>query len=133
VICYQYNVFKTSSSYLRDESVREGDAWVLNGQKKWIGNSPWCEISIIWARDLADNQVKAFMVENKTTPGFSVEKIQNKFGLKVVQNGLITLKDVRLPEENHIQADGQTFRDYNYTIISYYNYSIDTIFSLTRC
>jgi alkylation response protein AidB-like acyl-CoA dehydrogenase len=111
VICYQYNVFKTSSSYLRDESVREGDAWVLNGQKKWIGNSPWCEISIIWARDLADNQVKAFMVENKTTPGFSVEKIQNKFGLKVVQNGLITLKDVRLPEENHIQADGQTFRD----------------------
>ena len=45
-------------------------------------------------RDVADNQVKGFIVENKTTPGFSVEKIQNKIALKVVQNGLITLKDV---------------------------------------
>src|SRR5215468_9898221 len=34
---------------------REGDTWVLNGQKRWIGNAPWCDISIIWARDLADN------------------------------------------------------------------------------
>src|SRR4051794_7186638 len=43
---------------------REGDTWVLNGQKRWIGNAPWCDISIIWARDLADNQVKGFIVEN---------------------------------------------------------------------
>ena len=54
---------------------RDGDTWILNGQKNWIGNSPWCDISIIWARDVADNQVKGFIVENKTTPGFKVEKI----------------------------------------------------------
>ena len=89
---------------------REGDTWVLNGQKKWIGNSTWCDLSVIWARDVADNQVKAFIVENKTTPGFSVEKIHGKIALKVVQNGLITLKDVRVPEENHLQA-GLSFRD----------------------
>ena len=59
---------------------------------------------------MADNQVKGFIVENKTTPGFSVEKIPNKFALKVVQNGLITLKDVRLPEANHLQS-GMSFRD----------------------
>jgi len=64
---------------------REGDTWIINGQKKWIGNAPWCDISIIWARDLADNQVKGFIVENKTTPGFKVEKIQNKIALKVVR------------------------------------------------
>ena len=74
---------------------REGDTWILNGQKRWIGNAPWCDISIIWARDVADNQVKGFIVENKTTPGFSVEKIEHKIALKVVQNGQITLKDVR--------------------------------------
>src|ERR1700754_1122743 len=34
---------------------RDGDAWILNGQKRWIGNAPWCDVSIIWARDLADN------------------------------------------------------------------------------
>ncbi len=89
---------------------RDGDTWVLNGQKKWIGNSPWCDISIIWARDLADDQVKAFIVENKTTPGFKVEKIQNKIALKVVQNGLITMENCRIPEENRLQAD-QSFRD----------------------
>jgi alkylation response protein AidB-like acyl-CoA dehydrogenase len=89
---------------------REGDTWVLNGQKRWIGNAPWCDISIIWARDLADNQVKGFIVENKTTPGFSVEKIQNKIALKVVQNGQITLKDCRVPEENRLQLD-KSFRD----------------------
>jgi 3-hydroxyacyl-CoA dehydrogenase len=89
---------------------REGDTWIINGQKKWIGNSPWCDVSIIWARDVADNQVKGFIVENKSTPGFSVAKIENKIALKVVQNGLITLKDCRVPEENRLQA-GNSFRD----------------------
>ena len=89
---------------------REGDTWILNGQKRWIGNAPWCDVSIIWARDVADNQVKGFIVENKTTPGFSVEKIQNKIALKVVQNGQITLKDVRVPEANRLQNDN-SFRD----------------------
>ena len=89
---------------------REGDIWVLNGEKRWIGNAPWCDVSIIWARDVADNQVKGFIVENKTTPGFSVEKIEHKIALKVVQNGQITLKDVRVPEANRLQG-GNSFRD----------------------
>ena len=89
---------------------REGDTWILNGEKRWIGNAPWCDVSIIWARDLADNQVKGFIVENKSTPGFSVEKIEHKIALKVVQNGVITLKDCRVPEANRLQA-GNSFRD----------------------
>lgn len=89
---------------------REGDTWILNGQKRWIGNAPWCDLSIIWARDLADNQVKGFIVENKSTPGFSVEKIEHKIALKVVQNGQITLKDVRVPESNRLES-GNSFRD----------------------
>ena len=99
-----------TSGGLLTTAKREGDAWVLNGQKKWIGNSPWCDLSIIWARDVADNQVKGFIVENKTTPGFSVEKIENKIALRVVQNGLITMKDCRVPEENRLQRDA-SFRD----------------------
>jgi glutaryl-CoA dehydrogenase len=90
---------------------REGDTWILNGQKRWIGNAPFCDISIIWARDVADNQVKGFIVENKTTSGFSVEKMQNKVALKVVQNGQITMKDCRVPEANRLGAGEQSFRD----------------------
>ena len=90
---------------------REGDTWILNGQKRWIGNATWCDLSIVWARDVADNQVKGFIVENKTTPGFSVEKIQNKISLKVVQNGQITMTDCRVPEENRLRGGKGTFRD----------------------
>src|SRR5882762_4096801 len=99
-----------TSAGMTTTAKREGDTWVLNGEKKWIGNAPWCDISIIWARDLDDNQVKGFIVENKTTPGFSVEKIENKIALKVVQNGQITLKDCRVPEGNRLQQ-GASFKD----------------------
>jgi glutaryl-CoA dehydrogenase len=88
---------------------RDGDTWILNGQKKWIGNSTFGDLTIIWARDVADNQVKGFIVENKT-PGFKVEKIQHKMALRVVQNGLITLEDCKVPEENRLQND-TSFRD----------------------
>jgi glutaryl-CoA dehydrogenase len=99
-----------ASGGLLTTAKREGDTWILNGEKRWIGNAPWCDVSIIWARDVADHQVKGFIVENKTTPGFSVEKIENKIALKVVQNGHITLKDVRVPEANRLQG-GNSFRD----------------------
>ena len=99
-----------ASGGLTTTAKREGDTWIINGQKKWIGNAPWCDVSIIWARDVTDNQVKAFIVENKTTPGFKVEKIQNKIALKVVQNGLITMQNCRVPEENRLQGDN-SFRD----------------------
>ncbi len=99
-----------ASGGLTTTAKREGDTWIINGQKRWIGNAPWCDIAIIWARDLADNQVKAFIVENKTTPGFKVEKIQNKIAIKVVQNGQITMENCRIPDENRLQGDN-SFRD----------------------
>src|SRR6266481_2617597 len=99
-----------ASGGLLTTAKRDGDTWILNGEKKWIGNSTWCDVSIVWARDVADNQVKGFIVENKTTPGFTVEKIENKVALKVVQNGHITLKDVRVPEANRLQG-GNSFKD----------------------
>ncbi len=88
---------------------RDGDSWVLNGQKKWIGNATWGDVTIIWARDVADGQVKGFIVENKT-PGFRADKIQNKMALRVVQNALITLENCRVPEENRLRG-AMTFRD----------------------
>src|SRR5258707_13068631 len=81
---------------------REGDVWILNGQKKWIGNATFAEINVIWARDEGSNQVKGFVV-GKDNPDFSVEKIKTKMALRVVQNGLITLKDCRVPEADRLQ------------------------------
>ncbi|HTQ45862.1 MAG TPA: acyl-CoA dehydrogenase family protein [Polyangiaceae bacterium] len=99
-----------ASRGMQTTAKREGDGWVLNGEKKWIGNSPWCDLTIIWAKDVADDQVKGFIVENKTAPGFRVEKIQHKLSLRVVQNGHIIMKDCRVPEANRLQGDA-SFRD----------------------
>ena len=88
---------------------REGDSWILNGQKKWIGNSTFADINVIWARDESSGQVKGFVV-GKDNPGFSVEKMKSKMALRVVQNGLITLKDCRVPEADRLQ-NANTFKD----------------------
>jgi glutaryl-CoA dehydrogenase len=88
---------------------RDGDSWILNGQKKWIGNSTFGDLTIIWARDVDDNQVKGFIVKNNT-PGFKVEKIVTKMALRVVQNGHITMTECRVPDANHL-AGANSFRD----------------------
>ncbi len=67
-------------------------------------------MTIIWARDIADDQVKGFVVENKTTPGFDVEKIRHKMALRVVQNGLITLSGCRVSEADRLQ-NANSFAD----------------------
>ncbi len=87
---------------------RDGDSWVLNGQKYWIGNSTFSDFTIIWAKDEADNQVKGFIVR-KETPGFSVEKIQGKIALRAVENGHITLTDCRVDESDRLQ-NANSFR-----------------------
>jgi glutaryl-CoA dehydrogenase len=88
---------------------REGDHWILNGQKKWIGNSTFSDINVIWAREETTNQVKGFVVM-KDNPGFLVEKIKTKMALRVVQNGLISLNGCRIPEADRLQ-NANTFRD----------------------
>lgn len=85
------------------------EGWLLNGQKKWIGNATFADLVIIWARDLGDGEVKGFIVE-KDNPGFSVEKIKGKMALRIVQNGLITLKDCLITEDNRLQ-NANSFKD----------------------
>ncbi|TZF83815.1 acyl-CoA dehydrogenase [Pedobacter sp. BS3] len=88
---------------------KTGAGWVLNGQKKWIGNAPFADVTIIWARDVDDNQVKGFLVR-KGTSGFAVEKIKGKMALRIVQNGLITLTDCVVPESDRLQQ-ANSFKD----------------------
>ena len=98
-----------ASGGLMTTARREGEEWVLNGQKKWIGNATFADVTVIWARDEADNQVKGFLVE-KGTPGFAPEKMEDKMALRVVQNALITLNDCRVAEANRLQ-NARSFRD----------------------
>lgn len=88
---------------------REGDVWKINGQKKWIGNATFSDITIIWARDLDDNQVKGFIVR-KENLGFVAEKMEDKMALRTVQNALITLTNCEVPESDRLK-EANSFRD----------------------
>jgi glutaryl-CoA dehydrogenase len=98
-----------ASGGLTTTARRDGDGWVLNGQKNWIGNATFADLTVIWARDVEDDQVKGFVVE-KGTPGFRAEKLENKMALRVVQNARITLDQVCVPEANRLQQ-ARSFRD----------------------
>ncbi len=90
---------------------RDGDEWVLDGAKRWIGNGTFADLVIIFAKDVEDEQVKAFVVE-KDTPGFTATKIQGKFALRTVQNADIVLAGCRVPEANRLQRC-ESFHDVN--------------------
>ncbi|HET8809498.1 MAG TPA: acyl-CoA dehydrogenase family protein [Flavobacteriaceae bacterium] len=87
----------------------DGENWILNGQKKWIGNATFADVTIIWARDEKSNQVKGFLVR-KENPGFKAEKIKDKMALRIVQNALITLTDCKVPEADRLQK-ADSFKD----------------------
>ncbi|WP_082821251.1 acyl-CoA dehydrogenase family protein [Gemmatimonas phototrophica] len=88
---------------------RDGDHWVLNGQKKWIGNSTWCDIVVVWARDEADQSVKGFIVRT-SLDGYSAELMTGKIAQRTVHNGLITLNNVRVAERDRLQQ-ARSFAD----------------------
>ncbi|MDK3255607.1 acyl-CoA dehydrogenase family protein [Blastococcus capsensis] len=88
---------------------RDGDAWVLDGEKKWIGNATFADLVIVWARDVETDRVLGFVVE-QGTPGFTAVNLEDKIALRVVQNAHIILEGVRVPEENRLQ-EAHSFRE----------------------
>jgi len=98
-----------SAQGLRTVAKRDGDNWVINGAKRWIGNGSISDITIIWAKDADDGQVKGFIVPT-TTPGYSATRIENKQALRIVQNADIVLTDVVVPEANRLQ-NSKSFRE----------------------
>ncbi len=103
------DVGSAASFSLKTTCKREGDNWIINGEKKWIGNATFCDYIIVWAKDVDDHQVKGFIVE-RTAGGVSTKKIEDKMSLRIVQNAEITLKNVKVKEERRLQK-ANTFKD----------------------
>ncbi|XP_048439381.1 acyl-coenzyme A oxidase 4, peroxisomal-like [Pyrus x bretschneideri] len=85
--------------------------WVLEGQKQWIGNNTFADVLIIFARNTTTNQINGFIVK-KNAPGLTATKIENKFGLRIVQNGDILLNKVFVPDEERLPGVN-SFQDTN--------------------
>jgi glutaryl-CoA dehydrogenase len=99
----------SDSVALETSARREGDKWVINGAKKWIGNGSIADVIVVWARDEADRQVKGFLVE-RGTPGYDARKIEGKGSVRAVWQAQIALTDVRVPEANRLPG-ANTFKD----------------------
>jgi glutaryl-CoA dehydrogenase len=96
---------------LRTTARREGQEWVLDGDKRWIGNGTFADLVVIWARDVADDSVKGFVVA-QDNPGMTTTKIENKVSLRTVQNADIVLRGCRVPEADRL-AEARSFADTN--------------------
>lgn len=77
---------------------KTADGWVINGQKRWIGGGTFADFAITFARDVADGEVKGFIVD-MTLPGVTATKIENKMGLRIMQNADITFTNVSIPDD----------------------------------
>lgn len=101
---------------------REGDHYVLNGAKRWIGNATIADIIVIWAQDEAGG-LGGFVIEAPNqTVGFEARVIPGKITKRAVLNADITLRDVRVPVANRL-AQSRTFRD-TARVLAYTRYGV---------
>ncbi len=99
----------SDSVALETSARRDGDTWVLNGRKKWIGNGTVADVVVVWARDEDDRQVKGFLV-SRTAPGYDARRIEGKVSLRAVWQAEIELTDVRVPETDRLPW-ARSFKD----------------------
>jgi glutaryl-CoA dehydrogenase len=99
----------SDSVALETSARRDGDTWVLNGAKRWIGNGTIADVAVVWARSTEDGQVKGFLVETDS-PGYDATVIAGKGAARAVWQADIRLRGVRVPEAARLPG-ANTFKD----------------------
>jgi glutaryl-CoA dehydrogenase len=99
----------SDSVALEASARRDGDTWVINGSKRWIGNGSIADVIVVWARDTDDGQVKGFLVEKGAT-GYDAQKIEHKGSVRAVWQAQIELTDVRVPDSSRLPG-ANSFKD----------------------
>ncbi|MGO2821195.1 MAG: acyl-CoA dehydrogenase family protein [Brachybacterium tyrofermentans] len=94
---------------------RDGENWVLSGEKRWIGNGAGCRVSVVWARvddpsdEALNGQVSGFLVD-QSLPGYEAEVIRGKVALRAIHQAHITLSDVTIPLDARLPG-ARSFKD----------------------
>ncbi|XP_031109519.1 acyl-coenzyme A oxidase 4, peroxisomal-like isoform X2 [Ipomoea triloba] len=93
--------YGSDASSLKTIATKVEGGWTIEGQKRWIGNSTFADILVIFARNTSTNQINGFIVK-KNAPGLQATKMENKIGLRIVQNGDILFNKVFVPDEDRL-------------------------------
>ena len=100
----------SDAAHIQSRAILDGESYVLNGTKRWIGNAAIADILIIWARD-ENGRFGGFVIENPSTvPGVHIENLQGKVAKRAVMNAQITLTNVRIPSAHRLEGV-RSFRD----------------------
>jgi alkylation response protein AidB-like acyl-CoA dehydrogenase len=97
---------------MRTRAVKDGDAYVLNGQKIWITNGSVADVVCVFAvtdPEAGSRGVSAFVVE-KGTPGFEVGKLEKKMGIRGSPTVELVFNDCRIPAANRLGEEGEGFK-----------------------
>jgi glutaryl-CoA dehydrogenase len=89
--------FGSNPAGMRTRGVKDGDHYILNGEKAWITSGTIADVAVVWAR--TDDGVRGFLVE-KDTPGYSAKDIKGKMSLRASVTSTLALQDVRVPARN---------------------------------
>lgn len=89
--------FGSNPAGMRTRAIRDGDGWILNGEKAWITSGSLADVALIWAQ--TNEGIRGFLVE-KGTPGFAAKDIKGKFSLRASVTSILTLQDARVPARN---------------------------------
>ncbi|OEL23974.1 Acyl-coenzyme A oxidase 4, peroxisomal [Dichanthelium oligosanthes] len=101
--------YGSDASSLNTVARKVPGGWVLNGRKRWPGNSSFADVLVVLARNTGTNQVNGFIV-NGGRPGLKISKIENKVSMRMVQNCDIELENVFVPEDDRLPG-ANSFQD----------------------
>ncbi len=86
--------FGSNPAGMQTRARKDGDHWILNGEKTWITNGSMAHVAIVWAR--SDDWIRGFLVE-KGTPGFTTSDIHGKLSMRASVTSSLSLSDCRVP------------------------------------
>ena len=89
--------FGSNPAGMRTRALKDGDQYILNGEKAWITSGTIADVALVWAR--AEGDIRGFLVE-KGTPGFTAKDIKGKWSLRASVTSSLSLEDVRVPASN---------------------------------
>jgi glutaryl-CoA dehydrogenase len=99
----------SDSVSLETTARRDGDDWVIDGRKRWIGNGSIAGRTVLWARDVETRAVLGFLVDT-STPGYRAEVIPRKGSMRSVWQADLYLEGVRVPERDRLPG-AESFKD----------------------
>jgi glutaryl-CoA dehydrogenase len=87
--------FGSNPAGMKTRARKDGDHWILNGEKTWITNGNIADVAVVWAR--AEEGIRGFVVE-KGTPGFTASELHGKMSMRMSVTSSLAFSDCRVPE-----------------------------------